>query len=374
MASADGSEQGPPRFRILSIDGGGIRGLIPALVLAELERRLSDAAGAEQRIAERFDLLAGTSTGGLLALALTAPDPEAPTRPRLAAGELIRLYEEEGPHIFSRGLVQRIRTLDGWIAPRYSPGELRRALTERLGDARLADALRDLLITAYDMSAREPHFFKRWRARESDERNPSMVDAALATAAAPTYFPSHGLEDRALIDGGVFASNPTVAAISEALKRREEPGDLRPQDLLVVSLGTGIHESGFTQREVSGWGRIGWILPHGGEPPLLGAVLDGQSDAADHWAHMVLNHEPGDPLPALEELGHGPRYFRLQLRLPSPIAMDDASPKGLRALAEAARTLIAEREADLQAIVRQLTRLLDTQRPNGSLDPLRSPP
>jgi uncharacterized protein len=344
-------------FRILTVDGGGIRGLIPALVIAELESRLRQLRPGAA-ISDCFHLMAGTSTGGLIALGLTVPDANDPERPRLNASDLVRLYREEGPEVFRRGLLRRILSLDGWLAPKYSPAELERVLRARLGDVRLREALRDVVLTAYDMKRREPHFFKRWRAAESGERNPTMVDAALATAAAPTYFPSHGIDDRALVDGGVFASNPTVAAVAEALKRREdEPADLRPRDLLVVSLGTGVHETGFEQEEVRRWGKIGWIRPRGGEPPLLGAVLDGQSDAADHWAHMILNHDPGDPLPEADQIGaNGPRYFRLQIRLSQEVALDDASPQALRRLDAAGRAVIAKYDDQLTEIARRLAR------------------
>lgn len=102
------------------------------------------------------------------------------------------------------------------------------------GDNHLADALREVIITSYDMTGREPYFFKRWRAREpapddrsaTDSRNNPIVDVALATSAAPAYFPSRELGGRALVDGGMFAANPVVAAIVEALKRTEAPGRL----------------------------------------------------------------------------------------------------------------------------------------------------
>jgi hypothetical protein len=357
----DSSAAGEPRsdrFRILTIDGGGIRGLIPALVLAELERRLETEVGGPRPISDCFHLLAGTSTGGLIALGLAAPDPDARGRPRLRAEDLVRLYREDGPRIFKRGLLRRLLSLDGWLAPKYSADALARSLAKRLGEARLRDALRDVLVTSYDMGDREPHFFKRWRAAESEERNPPLVEAGLATAAAPTYFPSHGIDDRALVDGGVFASNPTVAAIVEALKRRDEPADLRPHEMLVVSLGTGVREAGFEQRQVKGWGKIGWIRPSRGEAPLLGAVLDGQSDAADHWAHMVLNHESGDPPPAADEVGAaGPRYFRVQMRLDRALALDDASPGALDGLQSAADELIARSDDQLTEIVRRLARV-----------------
>ncbi len=347
-------------MRILSVDGGGIRGLIPALVIADLERRLRARAGERARIADYFDLFAGTSTGGLVALALTAPDPGDPHRPRVSAADLAGFYVEDGPRIFDRTAWQKLRTLWGYAGPKYSLEPLADAVRERLGGVMLAEALREVVVTAYDMAGREPFFFKRWRARAplgpgGPRRNHPIVDAALATAAAPTYFPSHALDGRVLIDGGVFANNPSIVAIAEALKATVGRARTEVDDLLLVSIGTGVHERGFDQGAVSGWGRVGWILPHGGEPPLLGAVLDGASDGADHWAHMLLNHDPGAAAPGRGEVGRGPRYFRLQVRLERPIALDDAGPEVLAgALPDAAATLIADRDAELDEIADRL--------------------
>jgi predicted acylesterase/phospholipase RssA len=298
-----------------------------------------------------------------VALALTAPDPVDPLRPRVSAAELASFYVQDGPRIFDRNLGQKLRTLWGWAGPKYSLGPLAESVQRRLGDVMLADALREVVVASYDMTDREPFFFKRWRAREpadpsagpSDVRNQPIVDAAMATAAAPTYFPSHELGGRALVDGGVFANNPALAAIAEALKRPAAGVRVGTDDLLVLSIGTGVHEEGFDQGTVSGWGKIGWILPRGAEPPLLGAVLDGASDGADHWAHMLLNHDPGAPAPERSEIGRGPRYFRLQTRLEQAIALDDAREEVLADLLPAAATaLIAEREPELEEIVDRL--------------------
>ena len=340
------------RFRILSVDGGGIRGLIPALVLKELERRLAAASGESRPLADYFHLFSGTSTGGLIALGLTAT--EADGAPRMDAAKLVSLYRDEGPRIFRFGS-QRIRSVGGWLGPKHSPRVLREVLREQLGEGRLSESAREVVVTAYDMTRREPHFFKRWRARESEERNPTLVDAGLATAAAPTYFPSHAVRGNALVDGGVFAANPSVAAITEALKRStDEPAGLRPHELLVVSLGTGVHETGFPQARVRRWGKIGWIRPRDGEPPLISAMLDGSSDAADHWSHMLLNHQPGSPPPGSVGIGHGPHYFRLQTRLPRSRELDDASSVSLADLTRAAEALIAEHDGKLDEITRRL--------------------
>ncbi len=355
------AEQHPPtdKFRILCVDGGGIRGLIPALVIAEIERRLQARAGEQARVADYFHMFAGTSTGGLVALSVTAPDPDHPERPAVSGEELAGFYTEDGPEIFYRSLFQKIRTLWGWVGPKYTLRPLEDTIKRRLGTGRLEHALRELIVTSYDMTNRQPYFFKRWRARESPEsdRNRPITDAGLATSAAPTYFPSHEVDGRALVDGGVFAGNPVIVAIVEALKRiGDEPHSIDQDDLLVVSIGTGLHEEGYRQDEVSGWGRLGWVLQRRGEPPIIGATLDGASDGADHWAHTLLNH-PTDPNIQPEDVGRGPRFFRLQVELHDPIALDDASEEALtEKLPAAAAELIASHETELDEIVDRLLR------------------
>ncbi len=176
-----------------------------------------------------------------------------------------------------------------------------------------------------------------------------------STSAAPTYFASQGLDGRALVDGGVFASNPSVAAVVEALKRRDEdPHDLRPSDLLVVSLGTGQHEEGHPQHEVRRWGRIGWIWPRQEDPALIAAFLDGQSDAAHHWAEILLNHEPGRAVADPASQGTGPRYFRFQTKLSEGTPLDDASRGALDALGASADRLLEESDAQLREVARRL--------------------
>ena len=180
------------------------------------------------------------------------------------------------------------------------------------------------------------------------------VDAGLATSAAPTYFPALQRGEDALVDGGVFVNNPTIAATIEALKRTEgEP--LRPDDLLVVSLGTGQHERGYDPGEVAGWGALGWIAPSGGaEPPLIGAMLDGQSDAAHHWAHILLNHDPGKHLAKGAEFGAGPRYYRWQIELPEALPLDGVSDRQIARLREYGEALADGRADELAAVAAML--------------------
>jgi hypothetical protein len=290
--------------KILAIDGGGIRGLIPALVMAEIERRCG------RRIADLVDLIAGTSTGGILACALAKPEP-------LPAARIAELYEEEGPRIFSRSLLKRITSVEGYLDERYESDGLVAALERYLGDARLADATVPVLLATYDIEGRAAVLLRR-----SDDV--SMVDAAHATSAAPTYFEPVRVGDRALIDGGVYAVNPAGLAYAEA------GGD--PE--LLLSLGTGELTRPLPYEKVKGWGQLEWARP------LVDVVFDGAADAVDLALKRFL----------------GERYLRLQVRLrEASDDLDDTSERNLAALRGEAERLIAGHGADLDRLCARLT-------------------
>jgi hypothetical protein len=186
-------------IKILSIDGGGIRGIIPAMVLAELERLTGRPA------CELFDLVAGTSTGGIIALGVTVPGEGG--KPRWSAHDLADLYVSEGPKIFHRSLARTIRTLDGLLVEKYAASGLEAALERYMADTRLPQALTKVLITSYDIHKHEPFFFKSFKPRARVASSPRdgaaeqaaassppqpadypMRVVARATSAAPTYF------------------------------------------------------------------------------------------------------------------------------------------------------------------------------------------
>jgi patatin-like phospholipase/acyl hydrolase len=302
-------------MRLLSIDGGGIRGLIPALVLAEVEKR------SGKRTFELFDLIAGTSTGGILACALCAPEA-------LPAEQLVALYEEEGPTIFDRSVWQRIRSAEGLLDEKYDAGPLDRALERFLSDKRLSETKPDLLVPAYNMGDPGPYFFKSRKAREENEDFP-LSQVARATAAAPTYFEPAELAGQALVDGGVFAANPAMCAFAEVM--RFEPA----ADVFLLSLGTGqrTHKRSFD--EVEDWGLVEWAKP------ILDVVFDGVSDAVDYQLRHALDD------------GH---YWRLQVELDRAADdLDDAGERNLRLLREQAERLIADRSADIDAVIAALS-------------------
>jgi len=294
-------------MKVLAIDGGGIRGLIPALVLAEIERRTG------RRIADLVDMIAGTSTGGILACALGKPDP-------LPAAEVASLYVEEGPRIFDRSLLKQITSLGGYLDERYSDKGLVRALERYLGDTPMSAATVPLLLTAYDTEARAIHLLRS----EGEHSGATMVQAAHATSAAPTYFEPVRLDGATLIDGGVFAINPSLCAYAEV------GGSL---DLL-LSLGTGEHTRRLPYDDVKDWGQLEWARP------LIDVVFDGGQDAVDFQLRALLPDG----------------YVRLQTQLHrASDDLDDASERNLALLREEAESLIAAESQLIDDVCARLT-------------------
>ncbi len=324
-------------YAVLSIDGGGIRGIIPAVLLAEIEER------AGHHAAELFDLIAGTSSGGMLALVLAKPDPSS-GRPAYDARDGIRLYEQMGSRIFDRSAWRKARSLNAVLEEKYPSSGIVAVLEEFFGNARLKDAATDVLVTSYDIERAEPFFFKSRKAREEPERfDFAMKDAARATSAAPTYFEPHRVRTdppkdyHALIDGGVFASNPAMCAYAEA--RSLLGKDLcEGGGLLVVSLGAGEHKKPLLYEEARGWGARHWARP------LPNILLNGMSDTVDHQMR--------------ELVAEGEVYYRFQTVLNRGLgALDNAEAANVRALKLAAEKLIEREDENLDALCEQLGRV-----------------
>jgi patatin-like phospholipase/acyl hydrolase len=277
-------------MRIVSIDGGGIKGYLPALVLAMLETQTGKPIGA------MAGMLAGTSTGAILALGLAAGIP---------ALEMANFYRSKGPAIFRRSWGKRLRSCFGVADEQYSNYALHTGLREIFGDRKLSDLITPCMAVAYEIETRQAVFFTSWDATRDPHRDFSLVDVAMGSAAAPTYFepwPTMSVTgDRlACVDGGVAANNPGLCAVVEAIKR----GSLL-DSVSLVSLGTGQEDRPYLLRLARNWGLAAWSRP------LLDILFAAASDVTDHHCRNLL----------------GQRYVRLQQDFSEPVGMDQTDDR-----------------------------------------------
>ncbi|HUI44516.1 MAG TPA: patatin-like phospholipase family protein [Nitrospirota bacterium] len=323
-------------IKILSLDGGGIRGIIPAIILAEIEDR------TKRPISSLFDLVAGTSTGGILALGLSKPENG---KPRYSAGELVQFYEDKGEAIFSQSLCHEIRSLKGLIEERYPPDGIEAVLDRYFGATKLSESLTDLFITSYEIERRDPFFFRTTKARKDPAYDYLMKDVARATSAAPTYFQpakvrsekqaarNDRLNYYTLVDGGMFANNPSMCAFVDAKIDMFNKHD--EEDLIMVSIGTGQLSRTLPYPLVQDWGILQWAKP------ALDVVFDGVSDTIDYQLRQLL---PTD------------RYYRFQvsLEIMGSDDMDDTSAQNLHELKTIAEELISKEGQTLDRLCAQL--------------------
>jgi len=260
-------------YRIVSLDGGGIRGI----VTVEILRRLSATPGLEHFLG-RADLFAGTSTGGLLALALAQGQPL----------EAIRdFYVDDGPDIFDDSWLDDLLDLGKLRGADYKISPLRRVLKRILGnDTRLGDLNRRVLITAFDLDNEDPDPANRqWKPKifhnfpgDGSDEEELAHKVGLYTAAAPTYFPSVD----GYIDGGVYAANPSMCALAQSQDRRYFDQPPAFDDIALLSLGTG-HSLHHIRGKRNNWGYIQWIKP------LISLMMDGVTGIADYQCRQILS-------------------------------------------------------------------------------------
>lgn len=252
-------------FQILSLDGGGIKGLFSAAVLAHIEE------DCKVRVADHFDLITGTSTGGIIALGLGLG---------LSPKQVVQFYCEHGPRIFANPI--GIRGLTHWFRRKFPATNLATALQQCFGEATLAKSTKRLVIPSYNLGEDDVYLFKTpHHERLKRDFKVPMWKVAMATASAPTYFPSvRGVDHVRLVDGGVWANNPTMVGIVEAVSMLNVP----LESIRVLSLGTSdpvIHRAG----------RLDWggLLPWA--KAAVGVVMRGQSLGAHKQALHLLGKD-----------------------------------------------------------------------------------
>lgn len=278
-------------LQVLSLDGGGFKGIFSAAVLAELE------ADLRVSLVEHFDLIAGTSTGGLIALALGAG---------LDPADIVEFYSSWGPRIFGRG--GKLRHL---LRSKHAPAALHGALEEILGSRRLWESRTRLVIPSYSLDARDVYLFKTpHHPRLRRDYRETMVDVAMATTAAPTYLPAFRVGNSRLVDGGVWATNPALVAVAEATSML----GASTRQVRMLSLGTTDEITSADARLDRG-GALQWAR-YGGVP----LVLRAQAQASNHATEHIL--------------GRG-RVTRIDTSVPAGLfALDRVDVGAIRALAE----------------------------------------
>lgn len=363
-------------IRVLALDGGGIRGVISATIVAYLEDEAQCAA------AELFDLIVGTSTGGILSLGLTVPD--AAGKPKFSARDLARLYVDHGRQIFQAwqsidleakvedlvaeglarlevpGSARLLEDVEGrpvpwWkgiLHPKYSAAGLEAFLRQQLGEnARLSGPVAGTHVAAnsFELSRNRLQMFRSWEARRSAPHDFATWAVGRATSAAPTFFPPAALTSidgettLYCVDGAVAVNDPVLVGYAEARHlQRTLVGAADAAPVLVVSVGTGAPpDEAIRYDRVKDAGILGWFVNG-----LMDVLIDGPNVAANRLAETILPDGS---------------FYRFQAPLSGPgfaadPAMDDCSKDNLAALQKAAEYLIRERAADLKAVIAKLKR------------------
>lgn len=326
------------KIKILSIDGGGIRGILPGVILTRLEEKLQNQSGDESvKIADFIDLLAGTSTGGILSLAYLIPDDK--NRPLLSAKDAVNLYLDRGDEIFDVNLGQKLKSGFGLTDEKYSADELEEALQDTFQDKMLSDLLRPCIISSYDIRNAKPHFFKQHKSNNKIY-NYKIKDVARATSAAPTYFEAARVKNElgtpyALVDGGLFANNPTMVAYSEArtMKFPDKINYPTAKDMLIISIGTGSQSQSYSYKKVKDWGLVNWVKP------IIEIMMSGNSSATHYHLTQIFD--------TLTKQYDKSCYHRLEPEVISADSqMDNASVKNLKLLEEDALNYVSKPEID----------------------------
>lgn len=293
-------------YRILSFDGGGIRGILSAMWLRELEDQLGG------RVRDYCDLIIGTSTGAILAGAAALGIP---------AHNIVMLYAKRGRDVFPAfwgRFFDRLGRLPthGLSAPKYSLAGLKRVLGEEIGDHDLRECKPTLIAVSYNTLSRRPFFFK---SDNSHHGLLKVADAMMASAAAPTYFPAHVVEMDGihvpLIDGGVVANNPSVCGVAEAISRGIKMGDIA-----LGSFGTGRLTKPIDVKEATNMGALEWATK------IHDVLLSGPTEASYFESKKLIDEN---------------RYVRLQTHITrANEAMDNADESNINALMNLGREYI----------------------------------
>ncbi|CAF3591109.1 unnamed protein product [Rotaria socialis] len=300
------------QFNVLSIDGVGIRGLIPAVWMSELERRTNLVSSS------MFHMMAGTSTGAIVAAGLALPDKFDKKRPRYKATDIVELYTNHSNRVFSRAPL-----ISYWcgLGSKYTEEGRKSLFNEYFEDSRLSESLTDLIVTTVNSESNTTESFRRSFALEDSSKDYTFTDILMCTSAAPIYFPPYRLNDSVYVDGGLQAKNPAMHAYGYACRQTSNR-----DNIFVLSLGTGDYVPDplkpNAERHLLFWlSNFFDVLKH---------VLDGPQSNIDRDLCNMLDSD---------------KYQRWQVWLENPIVLDDIKKETLDNLMELAHVHFEEMDA-----------------------------
>ncbi|KAL9689654.1 hypothetical protein QQ045_010043 [Rhodiola kirilowii] len=342
---------------ILSIDGGGVRGLIPSTILEFLESEFQKLDGEEARIADYFDVIAGTSTGGLITAMLTAPNKKK--RPLFSAKDIKQFYLKHCPKIFPCDikpldkLKKVVKLLKG---PKYNGKYLHKVIRKKLGNLKLNETLTNIVVPTFDVRKRKSVIFSSYAIGKDPSIDVLLSDICIGTSAAPTYLPAHFFKNKIssssssqvrefhLIDGGLVANNPASLALKEVMGDVIKANHQADVEFLIISIGTGSDESSkrpekYSAQGVSQWGNTCWLVNCNlCSSPVIDFFTDVVEDWSDWYVSEISRHHPNHCT-----------YFRIQDEgLEWPVSSPDISTQ------ENMDNLVAVGERMLDAPVRTL--------------------
>lgn len=323
--------------KILSIDGGGVRGIIPSIFLDHLRKEL-DRSGNTTPFYELFDIISGTSTGSLISLMLIKPPKDFTDSERLTL--LMDLYENKTKLIFPQAKYEILQLIKQFFRPKYSGKPLKILLRQNFKNLTLEDSLTNLIVPTYDMAAMKPFLFKHNRAiRDTNDSNFFLKDVGLASSAAPTYLPPINTksittgQSYCFVDGGVFCNNPSLCAYTDAKKLYPNA-----KKYLIVSLGTGNYTRTYNCKKIKKWGVFGWMNPFN-KVPLLTAFMDSQMESDNY---VISN---------MKDV----KEYRFEISLDGISSeLDDSSDRNINFLKGKAAELILSNRQEINRLVKVL--------------------
>lgn len=329
--------------RILSIDGGGIRGIIPAMFLMALEDELKKLSNDKPiHISDYFDFYSGTSTGGLILALLLCPSEDDPKTPKYTAKDALDIYVKHGTEIFSTSSWRRFLSRFGLLSEIYNDKTFNEVLYSYCGNTRLSQLIKPSIFTAYNIELRKNHLFRQQKAiSHGDSRDFYLRDVCRATAAAPTFFSVAEIFSISgirypLIDGGLFAHNPSIPALIEVLKSFNT---FRIDDVHILSLGTGTTRNAYKYEDFKKKKAISI------GPALVDIMSSSLSESNDYFLRQLF-----------KSVNHSGNYLRIEPHNLNSIdsSLDAASKSNIQKIISLADKMISDNESKMKNLAKEL--------------------